>query len=153
MKAFVGRSRLVLFVAGAVLLGGATVVLWVYWPWGGAAAPPEEPPPAPVKWMEARQFFVEEWTEALGTTMPLPQHVARITAPLEGRVLSVLQGANSKTMIEGQHVKKGDVIVQLDASLLKANRDKVEAGQDELRQLVKQAELAVKLAEIDVLRL
>src|SRR5712692_5760447 len=49
------------------------------------AAPEETPPPAPVKWLEARQFFVEEWTEIVGTTQPLPDRAARVSAAVEGR--------------------------------------------------------------------
>src|SRR4051812_49309495 len=54
------------------------------------AAPEEKVPPAPVKWEAARQLVLEEWTELVGTTQPLPDHAARVTAPVEGRVLSVL---------------------------------------------------------------
>src|SRR6202035_5212966 len=39
----------------------------------------EPPARAPVKWMAAWQFFLEEWTEVVGTTLPLPAHSARIT--------------------------------------------------------------------------
>jgi RND family efflux transporter MFP subunit len=118
-------------------------------------APPAEEtaPPAPVKWMEARQLFIEEWTELLGTTQPLPDHAARITAPLEGQVVSVLQDSHRRTVTEGQAVKKGNVIVQLDASIARANRDKAEAAYEEYQQLIQQAELGVKLAEIELRRL
>src|SRR5438445_7116786 len=76
---------------------------------GRQAAPPEEePPPAPVKWMEARQLFIEEWTELLGTTQALPDRAARITAPVEGRVVSVLRDAQGRPVTEGQIIKKGD---------------------------------------------
>ena len=47
-------------------------------------------PPAPVKWEGPRQLFLEEWTELVGTTEPLPDHAARVTAPVEGRVSAVL---------------------------------------------------------------
>jgi hypothetical protein len=53
----------------------------------------EKVPPAPVKWEGIRQLVLEEWTELVGTTEPLPDHAARVTAPVEGRVLSVLQAA------------------------------------------------------------
>jgi HlyD family secretion protein len=155
MTRSVFRSRPVIFLAAALVFAGAGAFLWASWPSGGTAPPvaEEAPPPAPVKWMEARQFFVEEWVEVLGTTQPLAHRAARITAPVEGRVISVLQGANDKTMVEGQRLKKGDIIVQLDATLVKANRGKAEATQEELKQLTKQAEYAMKLAEIDVTRL
>jgi RND family efflux transporter MFP subunit len=110
----------------------------------------EEPPPAPVKWMEARQLFIEEWTELLGTTQALPDHAARITAPVEGRVVSVLRDAQGRPVVEGQAIKKGDVIVHLDDSIARANRDKAEAAEEEAKLQVLQAEYAIQLAEIDL---
>src|SRR5436853_5047588 len=82
------------------------------------AAPPapEKVPPAPVKWEGARQLFLEEWTELVGTTEPLPDHAARVTAPVEGRVLAVLSAAAGKPIAEGQPVKKGDILARLDAT-------------------------------------
>jgi multidrug efflux system membrane fusion protein len=120
---------------------------------GRKPAPEEAKPPAPVKWMEARQLFPEEWTELLGTTQPLPGRAARITAPVEGEVVSVLQGPNGKTVVEGQEVKKGDVIARLDASLVKANRDKLKATLKKLKDQEKQAKVAVDLAQLEVTRL
>src|SRR5437660_3698093 len=97
--------------------------------------PAEEPVSlAPVKWMEARQLFIEEWTELLGTTQALPDRAARVTAPVEGRVVSVLLDAHGRPVTEGQPLKKGDVIVQLDASVAQAGRDKAEAAHEELKQ-------------------
>jgi RND family efflux transporter MFP subunit len=118
-------------------------------------APPSEetPPQAPVKWMEARQLFIEEWTELLGTTTALPDRAARVTAPVEGRVVSVLLDSRGRPVTEGQSVKKGDVIVQLDDSVARASRDKAEAAHEELRQQVRQADYGVKLAAIEVQRL
>jgi multidrug efflux pump subunit AcrA (membrane-fusion protein) len=59
---------------------------------GRTAPKPSEPdsPPAPVKWEEARQLVLEEWTELVGATLPLPERAARVTAPVSGRVLAVL---------------------------------------------------------------
>src|SRR5262245_20189560 len=142
------RSRRSLFLVGAALLVGG--------PFGCGQRPPpaeEVPSPAPVKWMEARQFFVEEWTEVLGTTQPLPDRAARVTAPIEGRVVSVLTDDQGKPLGEGQPVKKGDVIVRLDDSVAQANLAKVKATLDEGKQEIRQAELAVRLAEIEVHRL
>jgi RND family efflux transporter MFP subunit len=102
--------------------------------------------------MEARQFFVEEWTELVGTTQPLPNRAARITALVEGRVTAVLQDAAGKPLAEGAEVKKGEPIVQLDATVARANRDKAQAAYQEAKQQVKQAEAAVRLAEVEVRR-
>src|SRR5690242_19424595 len=57
----------------------------------GRAPPPAEPPqpPATVKWEAPAQAALEEWTELTGTTVPVPDRVARVTAPVEVRVLSV----------------------------------------------------------------
>lgn len=112
--------------------------------------PAEEKSPAPVKWIEARQLFLQEWTEIVGTTQALPSRTARVTAPVEGRVMSVLHDADGKPVIEGQQVKKGTVIALLDSSIAEANRDKSAAAQDELKQQIRQAELDVKLADIEV---
>src|SRR5262249_54080194 len=119
-----------------------------------AAAPAEEKvPPAPVKWEGPRQLFLEEWTELVGTTQPLPDHAARVTAPVEGRVLPVRQGAAGKPVAEGQPVQKGDVLVQLDAAVARAQRDKAEAGRKVLQAEKEAAELTVEQAALEVKRL
>src|SRR5207237_5016955 len=56
----------------------------------GKVADEENPPPGTVKIEGAAQVNLEEWTELVGTTTPLPDRVARISAPVEGRVVSVL---------------------------------------------------------------
>jgi multidrug efflux pump subunit AcrA (membrane-fusion protein) len=119
-----------------------------------AARPPEEKvPPAPVKWEGARQLFLEEWTELVGTTQPLPDHAARVTAPVEGRVLGVLPSAGGQPISEGQPVQKGAVLVQLDTSALLANRDKAEAAKKVAQAEKESAEFAVKQAALEVKRL
>lgn len=113
----------------------------------------EKTPPAPVKWEPARLVLLEEWMELLGTTQPLPDGVARITAPVEGRVLSVLRGPDGKTLVEGQHVEAGAVIAQLDDRILRSNRDRAVASQKGLREDLAQARTARELAALDVERL
>src|SRR5438445_5269731 len=85
-----------------------------------AAKPAEEKvPPAPAKWEGLRQLFLEEWTELVGTTQPLPDHAARVTSPVAGRVLEVLpksgakEKSGTKEIVEGQEVEEGDVLVRL----------------------------------------
>src|SRR5205807_2036045 len=71
------RNWRYLVIAGALLLaGGGVWLLAGRASSGGNSAPDEAPPSAPVKWMEARQFFIEEWTEVIGTTQPLPDRAA-----------------------------------------------------------------------------
>jgi RND family efflux transporter MFP subunit len=116
--------------------------------------------------MEAQQVFLEEWTEILGTTQPLPERAARITAAVEGQVVLVLPEAKatpeappgpkppkSKQPVEGQPVSKGDVIVQLDDGVVRANRDKLRANLKKLTDQEKQAQVAVDLAQLEVNRL
>jgi RND family efflux transporter MFP subunit len=138
-----------------LFLSLAVLVLLVCLPVGcnRAAIPPEKVPPAPVKWEGARQLFLEEWTELVGTTQQLPDHSARVTAPVEGRVLSVLQGAAGKPVVEGQPVQEGDVLVRLDDTILRIQRDKAASAKKILRAEKEVADLAVKLAELEVTRL
>jgi multidrug efflux pump subunit AcrA (membrane-fusion protein) len=120
---------------------------------GSASKPEEKPPPAPVKWIEARQLFIEEWTDMVGTTQPPPDRAAHVSAQVEGHVVSLLPDVNGKPLVEGQRVKQGQVLVHLDDSVARANCDKVAADLEELKQQVKQAELTVKHDEIEVRRL
>jgi len=96
--------------------------------------PEESPPLAPVTAENARLLSLAEWTDVLGTTQPLPNHVARITAAMEGRVLPF-----PEALVEGQEVKANDPVARLDARLVEERR--------------RQAETAVRLAQLDVDRL
>src|SRR4051812_47040142 len=119
-----------------------------------AAKPPEEKvPPAPVKWEAARQLFLEEWTELVGTTLPLPDRAARVTAPVEGRVVSLLLDAGGRAVAEGQAVKEGDVLARLDATVPQAARDKAASAKKVLLAEKEAAEFAVKAAGLEVKRL
>jgi RND family efflux transporter MFP subunit len=120
----------------------------------GRPAPPEEKaPPATVKWEGASVLALEEETELLGTTVPLPDRVARVTAPVEGRVQSVFSDAGAQPVAEGQKVEKGTVLVQLDPTVVQAALAKAEAAQDVLKEEQRQAQFAVELANAEVERL
>jgi RND family efflux transporter MFP subunit len=113
----------------------------------------EEEHAAPVKWEPAEKADLEEWTELLGITQPLPNHVAHISAAVGGYVLSVLPSDNGKTIVEGQCVEKGQLLVQLDDRVLRANRDKLLVSDPELQEQIKQAGHALELARLEVDRL
>jgi multidrug efflux pump subunit AcrA (membrane-fusion protein) len=121
----------------------------------GKTAPPaaEESHPAPVKVVTAKPAVLGEWTELLGTTQPLPDRVARVSAAVEGHVLSVLGEGQGASVAEGQRVKAGQVIVQLDDRIARANHDKVAAQLAEFQEQKKQAQYTVELAGIEVKRL
>jgi len=117
------------------------------------AAEEEKTPPAPVKWEQARHLFLEEWREFSGTTVPLPNHAGRISAPIDGLVMSVLRAPDGKQITEGQEVQPGDVIAQLDDRAARADCDRAEASLKSLTEEVLQAESAVRVATIEVNRL
>jgi len=119
------------------------------------AVPPaeEKAPPANVKWEGPVQGALEEWTELVGTTTPAPDRAARVTAPVEGRVQSVLVDATGKPVTEGQQVAAGTVLVQLDPTVVQAALAKAEAAQEVLKEEQRQAQFAVELAQAEVGRL
>ncbi len=122
----------------------------------GCGRAKEEPPEesiAPVQAQQPREVSVETWTEIVGTTQPLPGNAARVSAPVEGRVLWVLSDGHGPALVEGQEVHTEQPIAQLDDRIAKANRDRTAAAQKELEQQRRQAELAVRLAQIEVNRL
>jgi RND family efflux transporter MFP subunit len=112
----------------------------------------EEGHPAPVKVAEPEHAAYGEYVELLGATQPLLDRVARVTAAVEGHVHSVLHDEKGP-LAEGQEVKKGQVLVELDDRVAKANRDKLQATLDEFTEQRQQAEVAIKLAQLDVERL
>jgi RND family efflux transporter MFP subunit len=118
------------------------------------AAPSEEKaPPAAVKWEGPLQGALEEWTELLGTTTPCNDRVARITAPVEGRVLSITGESSGSAGLEGQRVEKGAAIVQLDATIVEASLAKADAAHEVLKEEENQARIAVELSTQEVNRL
>jgi multidrug efflux pump subunit AcrA (membrane-fusion protein) len=121
----------------------------------GRSAPPEEEktPPANVKWEGPLQGALEEWTEFVGATTPLTDRVARVSAPVEGRVVAVLPGSLGKPILEGQQVEKGTALVLLDTTVIRANLAKLMAAQEVLQEEQKQAHYAVELAANEVERL
>jgi multidrug efflux system membrane fusion protein len=119
----------------------------------GAPPEAEKVPPAPVKWEGSRQIFLEEWTELVGTSLPLPEHAARVTSPVEGRVLSVLGGAAGKPVAEGQPVDAGTVLVRLEDLPVRLQRDKAVAARKVAQADKEVADLGVKQATIEVKRL
>jgi RND family efflux transporter MFP subunit len=117
------------------------------------AAAEEEIRPAPVKVAKARALAIGQWTELLGTTQPLPDHIARISAPFEGRIASVLKDEKGNPVHEGQAVKAGMVLAQLDIRLIQDNRDAAQAALRQLDEEKKQADIAAEQADLEIKRL
>ncbi len=133
-------------VRGAWPLVGCLALLTALGCQRTATPPPEKNPPATVVWKTASVNLLEEWTELVGTTTPLPDHVARVTAAAEGRVVSVFGDADGKAVVEGQRVEKGTVLAQLDTSVTQANLAKAEAAREVLREEERQYQLTLELA-------
>jgi membrane fusion protein (multidrug efflux system) len=110
----------------------------------------EKVPPAPIKWEAARKLSPEEWTVLVGTTQPLPDHAARVTSPVGGRVIAVLPNRGGKQIVEGQSVEEGDVLVQLDSAAIVANLAKAEAARKVLLAEKEVAALSLKQAALDL---
>ena len=113
---------------------------------GKPAAPPDDTPAAPVKWEPASQVVLEEWTELVGATQPLPDCIAAVTAPIDGRVVSLLKTGDGKDLHEGDLVAAGDVIVRLDDRIARLNRDKAESAVKTAAEEKSQAQTALNLA-------
>jgi RND family efflux transporter MFP subunit len=121
----------------------------------GCAKPPEEeqPPPAVVVWKTASVTFLEEWTEFAGTTVPLPDRVARITSPVEGKVAAVLAGEKDRPVVEGQKVEPGTALVKLDTTIAEANLAKLVSTQEALQAEEESARADTEVAERELKRL
>jgi len=131
----------------ATLLG-ATIITCVTTGCARPPAAPEEPPPAPVKAVAGRALLLGGWIELLGSTQPLPNQIARISTAVEGRVIAVPGYGPAKDMKEGQEVHAGDIIAQLDDQIIRQNVVKAEAALRDLEEQQKQADYAVKQAEL-----
>ena len=142
----VGSSRVILLLA----IG---LVMCAFLGCSGAKPEEEKTPPAPVKWETARLLVLEEWTELVGTTQPLPQRFALITAPVEGRIVSLLGGTDNPTILEGQPISKGQEVAHLDDRVLKSNLAKANASMNEAEAQISTAESAVQTAKLRVDRL
>jgi RND family efflux transporter MFP subunit len=117
-------------------------------------APPEEELLAPVKVVSAKLTDdLDESTELIGATQPLPGQLSRITAPVEGHVENILTDEEGKPLVEGQRVKKHSVVVQLDDRVARANNEKLSSMLAEGNEVRKQADLAHELALLELKRL
>jgi RND family efflux transporter MFP subunit len=118
----------------------------------GQESPPpaEKAPPAPVHVAEAERVPLAQWTDLVGTTQPLPGHAAQVSAVVGGLVQSVLGDGKDAALVEGQRIDAGQLVVQLDDRIARANRAKAEAAQQELIQQKKQADNAVAQAQREV---
>jgi RND family efflux transporter MFP subunit len=137
-----------IYLGLAVLLVGslsALVLLGYFKP--AAPGGEEVRTPAPVKAVPAKAVRFGEWTELLGVTQPLPDKASRLSAAVEGRVLTILGDGKTTPLAEGQQVKANQIIVQLDDSVPRAYRGKLMALLGDLAVQKKEAQAALERAE------
>jgi membrane fusion protein (multidrug efflux system) len=136
------------------MLGVGLLFTWLALGCGAAPGPAEEEShPAPVKVASAQTVRLGEWTELLGATQPLPGRIARVSAAVEGHVVSVLGDGSAAPLAEGQRVQSGQVIARLDDRIAQANLGKMTAQLTEAEEATKQARYAIDLAQLEVKRL
>ncbi|MBI3407478.1 MAG: efflux RND transporter periplasmic adaptor subunit [Planctomycetes bacterium] len=122
----------------------------------GGSLPPavtEEHQHAQVKVVAPQVLALEERTELVGGAVPLPNQAGRITSLVEGRIVSILEDGKGKRLHEGQWVDHGQVVVQLDDRIAKANVEKAQALAEELDELKTQTDLTEQLALLELGRL
>jgi multidrug efflux system membrane fusion protein len=105
-----------------------------------AAKPPEKSPPAPVTAEKAEEESLTQTTPLFGTIQPVVTNAAKITANVSAPVLSILKGADGRTLVEGQRVKEGDVVVRLDDRILKEQRTQADVAVKTAKRKVEQQE-------------
>jgi RND family efflux transporter MFP subunit len=113
---------------------------------GPSTPPPEESGAAPVKWSAPQVLALEDWQELFGVTQPLPGRLARVEARIDGRVASLLAGADGKPLHEGQVVEEKQVIGRLDDHIAQLNREKTKQSLNALEQEKAQAKIAADLS-------
>ena len=126
MRRLTGRNpRIVLLALGCALL----ILVAFAWHWPGPAASgatssAPSPAPVPVEVASASPSDVPVYLEGLGTVQAF--NTVTIKTRVDGQIQKV-------SFVEGQHVKAGDVLVQIDPRPYQASYDQVVAkkAQDE----------------------
>lgn len=90
---------------GLVVAGAVVLALAAYWLLHRPAAPPKAPPAIPVDVATAARADVPSYLEGLGTVQAF--YTVTVTARVDGQIEKV-------AFKEGQHVKRGDLLVQID---------------------------------------
>ena len=82
--------------------------------------------PALVHAEPARVETLQPTFETVGTLVPVPEHVVILSSQVSGQIENL-------EITEGQHVQAGGGVIQLDARMAEAERDKARAALDEAR--------------------
>jgi multidrug efflux system membrane fusion protein len=114
--------RRFLIIAVCVALAGAGVMIW-YWQTGATAraqSEPTAPPRIPVETATAKRADVPIYVEGLGTVQAL--NAVTVRSRVDGQIQKI-------SFVEGQRVKSGDLLVQIDSRPYQAQYDQTVAKQ------------------------
>ncbi len=130
-----GRKARLTFFAAAGLAAAAVVFTVVIWRHDKPAKAAAVPPPTPVTITQAALQDVPIYYEALGTVQAL--NTVAIRAQVNGQIVSV-------DFRQGQEVRKGDVLAQIDPAPFKAALDQAVAkkSQDQAQLIDAEKDLA-----------
>ena len=127
------RRRIVFAAAGIAAVCLAVIIVWRYEISRTVQTPP--PAPVPVSVAEAQKTDVPIYYDALGTVSAL--NTVAIRAQVTGQIVAV-------NFRQGQDVKQGDVLAQIDPAPFKAALDQAvsKKGEDEAQLIDAQKDLA-----------
>lgn len=111
----------------------------------GAPERAEVEHPIPVVVATAAIETLHPSTEVIGQFVAIPERSATVFAPQPGVIGSV-------SVVEGQLVKSGQVIAELDARIATAERDKAQASLDAAKANVSQFTTGYRAEEVDAAR-
>jgi multidrug efflux system membrane fusion protein len=118
----------------AILAGGG-VLAFRFWPESVTAAPPAAPPPAPVVAASVKSGDVPIYLTGVGTVIAYNTDIVR--SQIQGQLVSI-------NFTEGQTVKAGDLLAQIDPRPYQAQLDQLTANRNR-----DQAQLTNALANLN----
>ena len=130
--------RIVCYVVGFLALGATTGCREKT----SAKLPP---PPVPVHVSRAEQTTLHPVFDLVGTIVAIPEHLASVSPQAGGWIKAV-------AVTEGQDVKVGQTLIDLDPRLAEVNRDKAHAALAEKRAALKLLENGYLPQEIEMAR-
>src|SRR5262249_48420575 len=129
------RGSVVLAVSMIAILAGGGVLALRFWPASVTAAPPAAPPPVPVVAASVKSGDVPIYLSGVGTVIAYNTDVVR--SQIQGQIVSI-------NFTEGQTVKSGDLLAQIDPRSYQAQLDQLIANQNR-----DQAQLTNALANLN----
>lgn len=112
---------------------------------GGEEKKDDKSPDVRVRVQPAAERVLAEKVTGLGRCEAVPEHFAQLTAAAEGRVIGLLKRP-------GDAVRRGDAIVQLDATVAERNLVEKQRALEAQKLAIDQADVALKKAQLTTQR-